>query len=497
MIRSAGILLPVTALPADHGVGTFGSAAREFVDFLVEAGQTYWQILPLGPTGFGNSPYQPLSSFAGNPYLISLDDLVEEGYIAKEDIVDMEEVEDPCCVDYGMLYNKKMAVLKKAADQMPFVKPVDYDTFLEENGFWLKDYAIFMAIKEENNGKAWQDWPEELKDHQSSAVQELIAVLHENISRYERIQYFFFTQAKALKKYANDRGVRLIGDLPFYVAADSIDVWSHPEQFDLDEHHQIRKVAGMPGQKWGNPLFNWDRMKEDGYSWWIERARFQYSLCDVMRIDHFRGFMSYYAIDKDSEDAWSGQWHKGPGLAVLRKMEELYGRYEMIVEDLGELTKEFIDMVKESGYPGMKILQYAFDPNDPGSFYMPFQYDHNAVVYTGTHDNNTLQGWMKREPWRVKRAAEYLCAEEEDVDLAVMRCGYASVCDLAVVQMQDLLRLDETARINDPAGNKNNWCWRMQKEDMDGELAGRLADMMKLYCRYNWIGEQKKRDLAA
>ena len=498
MIRSAGILMPITALPADHGVGTFGSAARDFVDFLVEAGQTWWQILPLGPTGYGNSPYQPLSSFAGNPYLISLDDLVEEGYLEKEDLVEMEDVEDPGCVDYGMLYNKKMAVLKKAADHMPFVKPSDYDAFLTENGFWLKEYAIFMAIKEEHNGKAWQDWPEELKDHRSEQVQNLIAVLHENISRHERIQYFFFRQAKALKKYANDRGIRLIGDLPFYVAADSIDVWSHPEQFDLDEHHEIKMVAGMPGQKWGNPLFNWEKMKEDGYSWWIERARFQYSLCDEMRLDHFRGFMSYYAIDKDSEDAWSGQWHEGPGLSVLQKMEELYGKYEMIVEDLGELTKEFTDMVKESGYPGMKILQYAFDPNDPGSYYMPFQYDdHNAVVYTGTHDNNTLQGWMKNEPGRVKRAAQYLYCDEENVDLALMRCGYASVCDLAVVQMQDLLRLDESARINDPSGGANNWCWRMQKEDVDEDLAHNLADLMKLYCRYNWIADEKKRELSA
>lgn len=497
MIRSAGILMPITALSSPGGVGTFGAEARKFVDFLADAGQTYWQILPLGPTGFGNSPYQPLSSFAGNPYLIDLSDLAEEGYLTKQELSEVTEPENAECVDYGLLYREKMAILKKAADRMPEAAPSDYYSFLEDNLSWIRDYALFMAIKEKENGREWQKWPKEYRNHHSEAVQEAVSELHVEISRYERIQYFFFRQAKALKKYANDRGIRLIGDLPFYVASDSIDVWSAPEQFELDDQFELKEVAGMPGQKWGNPLFNWAKMRENGYDWWISRARFQYSLCDMLRIDHFRGFMSYYAIPAESEDC-IGQWRQGPGLEVLEKMESLYGRYEMIVEDLGELTPAFLEMVKKSGYPGMKILQYAFDPNDPGSYYMPFQYtDKNSVVYTGTHDNNTLRGWMKREPARAGRAAAYLGAEPDNTDLAMMRCAYASPCDLAVVQMQDILRLDESCRMNDPSGGKNNWCWRMKKDALNEKTASALADQMKLYCRYNWIADQKKEELKA
>lgn len=498
MIRSAGILMPITSLPSPYGVGTFGAEARRFVDFLADSGQTYWQILPLGPTGFGNSPYQPLSSFAGNPYLIDLDDLAREGYLTEEELSALPVPDDPARVDYGMLYRTKTDILKKAAERMPLVKPDDYLPFVRENASWLRDYALFMAIKEEQQGKEWQKWPEALRDHGSEETQAMTAVLHENISCYERIQYFFFRQAKALKKYANDRGIRIIGDLPFYVASDSIDVWASPEQFELDENHALKMCAGMPGQKWGNPLFSWNRMKEDGYAWWIARARFQYSLCDLLRIDHFRGFLNYYAVPAGDENAEHGEWRDGPGLEIFRIMEKQYGRYEMIVEDLGELTPAFIGMVKESGYPGMKILQYAFDPNDPGSCYMPFQYaDRNAVVYTGTHDNNTMQGWMAQEPARAVRAAEYLACDAEETDLAVMRCAYASPCDLAVVQMQDLLRLDASCRTNNPGGGTDNWCWRMEKGALTDALSRQLAHQMKLYCRYNWVADQKKEALRA
>lgn len=492
MIRSAGILLPITSLPSPYGVGTLGKSAEEFVDFLVDAGQTYWQILPLGPTGFGNSPYQPLSSYAGNPYLIDLDLLAEEGYLTKEELAAIE-VEDPEKVDYGALYEEKMEILRTACSRFPEVQPSDYFAFLRKEAGWLKEYAVFMAIKNSQKGKSWLTWPKELRDHRSQAVQELISSLQEDITFYERVQYFFVKQMLDLKKYANDRGIRIIGDLPFYMAADSIDVWTHPDQFQLGQDYSLQKVAGMPGQKWGNPLFDWDRMRQENYSWWIDRVRFQYRFCDLLRIDHFRGFLSYYAIDAEGDH---GEYHPSVQLEPFEKLTSEYGRYEMIVEDLGELTPDFMDLVKRSGYPGMKILQYAFDPNDPGSVYMPFQYDtKNAVVYTGTHDNHTLQGWMKAEKARVKRAALYFGVPEKDVDIAVMRCAYASPCDLAVVQAQDLLRLDDTARINDPAGGKDNWCWRVKKNAFTKELAEKLAEDMKLYCRYNWVADEKKQHL--
>lgn len=493
MIRSAGILMPITSLPSQYGVGTLGKDARAFVDFLVEAGQSYWQILPVGPTGYGNSPYAPVSSFAGNPYLIDLEELLEQRYLDEEDLEPLQEVEDTDHVDYGMLYNIKMPILMKAADRMPRVMPEDYFSFLKENASWLKSYAVFMAIKEEQHGKAWMEWPDALRRKDREALLEIIPRLHEKISRYERIQYFFYKQMTALKKYANDRGVRIIGDLPFYASLDSVDVWGSPEQFQLNQDHTISVCAGMPGQSWGNPLYDWNKMKQDGYAWWVERAWAQYRYCDVLRLDHFQGFLKYYAVPTNGGE---GSWQSGPHLEPIRKLQEKYGKCEMIAEDLGELTPELIAMVKESGFPGMKILQYAFDQNDPGSCYMPFCYETNAVVYTGTHDNDTMMGWVKHEPQRVKRAAAFLDHSTKNIDLAVMKCGYASVCDLAMVQAQDLLRLGSEARTNDPSGSPDNWCWRCEKDAFTAEMAEELAENMKLYCRYNWTAEAKKVELA-
>ena len=495
MIRSAGILMPITSLPSPYGVGTLGKEAREFIDFLVDAGQSYWQILPVGPTGYGNSPYAAVSSFAGNPYLIDLDELVEEHYLDEEDLIPLQNIKDPTHVDYGMLYRVKMPILMKAADRMPRVMPTDYFTFLKDNAYWLKSYAVFMAIKEQQEGRSWQEWPDPLRRKDKEAILALIPSLHEKISRYERIQYFFFKQMTAIKKYANDRGIRIIGDLPFYVALDSVDVWAAPEQFCLDEDRKPVVCAGMPGQKWGNPLYDWDRMKADDYAWWIARAWAQYRYCDVLRLDHFQGFLKYYAVKMEGDG--QGAWCQGPGLAPLRKLRERYGECEMIAEDLGELSPELIAMVKASGCPGMKILQYAFDENDPGSCYMPFRYEANAVVYTGTHDNDTMIGWIKHEPVRAKRAAVYLDHPLQDIDLAIMKCGYASVCDLAMVQAQDLLRVDSKSRTNDPAGDPDNWCWRAKKGAFTPMMAHALAEDMKLYCRYNWTADAKKSELRA
>lgn len=490
MIRSAGVLLPVFSLHNDQGVGTMGKEAEDWIDFLADAGMTYWQILPLGPTGFSNSPYQPLSSFAGNPYLIDLHQLVEEGYLEESDLKPLEKAPQDK-VDYGLLYKEKNAILKKAAEKLAEVQPEDYFAFLKEEAGWLKDYAVFMAIKDEQNGKPWQKWPEPLRHHDSAEVQNLIAELGSEIVLYERIQYFFDRQMKHLHAYAQSRGIQIIGDLPFYLGEDSIDIWSHPEQFDLDENNEVTYVAGMPGQKWGNPLFNWDRMKQDDYEWWCRRAYHQFRWCDALRLDHFRGLLQYYAIARDSKDS-EGQWRQGPGNAVLKAFERRYGWHQMILEDLGELSDDFKKMVKESGFPGMRILEYAFDPNDPGSYYMPFQYDvRNCVVYTGTHDNNTLMGWIRREPARARRACAYLCTDLKHLDEAMMACAYGSTCDCAIVQAQDLLRLGEEARMNEPGSAAKQWVWRMKKGAFTEKMAEELSEKMKLYCRYNWNVKEK------
>ena len=496
MIRSAGILMPITSLPSPYGVGTMGKSAREFIDFLVDAGQTYWQILPAGPTGYGNSPYQSLSSYAGNTYLIDLDDLIKDGLLEKKEVESVVWFKDEEHVDYGILYNERNKLLHKATDRLAIRHPQEYLEFLKTEYYWLHDYAVFMAIKDHEQGKPWTQWPYELRRCTNDEVRAMAETCKDEVIFYERVQYLFYKQMRAMKKYANDSGIQIIGDLPFYIAADSIDVWSHPEQFEMNDQNEMTFVSGFApdggnphGQKWGNPLFNWERMKQENYRWWIDRIKFQSKLYDVIRIDHFRGYESYFAIPANDPDATNGHWRKGPGLDVFKKMEEQLGKLQIIVEDLGQLTPDFLAMVKESGYPGMKILEYAFDPNDPGSLYMPFQYDHNSVVYTGTHDNDTLTGW-KNDPHqkaRIKRAAEYLgLNEEEGFTWGMLRAAYSSTSDLAIVQMQDLLELGSEARFNDPSGKSPAWTWRCLKGAYNAKLAKKLKEKMLLYCRNNW-----------
>lgn len=488
MIRSAGILMPVSALPSEYGIGTLGEEAEKFIDFLAESGQTYWQILPTGPTGFGNSPYQSLSSFAGSHYLIDLKKLIEQGLLEKKKADALDWGKDPEEIDYGKLYNHRLKVLRKACARLALKHPEDYLRFITEEKSWLYDYAVFMAIKEEQKGAAWHQWPAELRNHKSEAVRKEAERLKDEVVFWQRVQYLFYTQMKEVKAYAEKKGIQIIADLPFYVAADSIDVWSHPEQFELDGEYRMTYCAGMPGgQKWGNPLFRFDQMRNDNYSWWIERCMHQFRFADVLRIDHFRGFESYYAVDMHN-DAHS-HWRKGPGLEIFRRLEEKAGKRQMILEDLGELTPEFIAMVKESGYPGMRILEYAFDPNDPGSFYMPFQYIQNSVVYTGTHDNDTLAGWISdpQNKKRIERAREYLGAGKTgDMRTAMLKCAYASVSDLAIVQMQDVLGLDSSHRTNDPSAEGNHWSFRIKKGSYDRKTAEQLKEWMLLYCRNNW-----------
>lgn len=496
MIRSAGILMHITSLPSPYGVGTMGKAAREFVDFLAASGQLYWQILPAGPTGFGNSPYQALSSYAGNPYLIDLDDLIEEGLLTKEEVKEVKWQKNKTQVDFGILYNERYKILRLAAGRLASAHPKEYLDFLRSEKSWLRDYAVFMAIKNDRKGAAWLSWPKELRIHNSDTVRQEAERLKEDVIFYERMQYLFFRQFRALKKYANDRGILLMGDLPFYVAADSIDVWSHPEQFDINDNYEMTFVSGFPadggnpkGQKWGNPLFNWNRMRNEGYSWWIDRMAFQTMMYDAIRIDHFQGYEKFFAIPANDPDAVNGHFEKGPGLELFRKMEERLGKITIILEDLGQLTPEFLQMVKDSGYPGMRILEYAFDPNDPGSLYMPFQYEKNTVVYTGTHDNDTLAGWLKdpANKARVERVTKYFgLTKTEGLTWGILRGAYASTSDLAIIQMQDILGLDSRSRMNDPAGTIQPWTWRAQPGVFTKEISSRLKEMMLLYCRNNW-----------
>lgn len=495
MNRSAGVLMHITSLPSPYGIGTFGKSAYEFVDFLSEAGQTYWQMLPVGPTGFGNSPYQSLSSYAGNPYLIDLDMLIEDGLLKKEEVEDIDWMKDEEHVDFGKQYEHRYKVLKKACQRLDILHPQEYLEFLDEEKAWLKDYAVFMAIKEERKGEPWTKWPQELRNHLSQEVQEESYRLKDTVIFYERVQYLFFRQMEALKKYANDKGIQIIGDLPFYIASDSSDVWVDPEQFEVDENYQMRYVSGFPcddgnpaGQKWGNPLFNWEKMRQDGYAWWIERVRHTLKSCDVLRVDHFQGYHSYFAVPFEGEPK-DGHWVQGPSLEPFRRLQEAVGKKEIIIEDLGYLSDEFKQMIKESGFPGMRILQYAFDPNDPGSLYMPFQHIKNCVVYTGTHDNNTIAGW-KNDPLqakRIERACAYLgIRNDEDFTLNIVKNAYSSVADLVIIPMQDLLGTDESTRMNDPRGMENAWSYRCRKGDYDHTLAEKLKELMLLYCRNNW-----------
>ena len=390
--------MPISSLPSPYGIGTMGKAARRFVDFLKKGGQTYWQILPICPTSCGDSPYQSFSSFAGNPYYIDLEILCKDKLLNKKECESFDWGGSERYVDYGTMYASRYALLRKAYTR--FVKdiPQEYWDFCEEQKDWLEDYALFMTLKDANEGMSWANWSKELKDRQWDAINAAKEQYAENLNFYKMLQYLFFKQWKELKAYANENGIRIIGDVPIYVAGDSADVWANPEQFYLDEERNPIEVAGCPpdafsadGQLWGNPLFRWDVMKNDGYAWWTKRISAMAKLYDIVRIDHFRGFDSYYAIPAKDDTARNGQWRQGPGMDLFRTLEEKLGKLPIIVEDLGYLTPSVYQLLEDSGFPGMKVLQFAFDSRE-GNEYLPHRYPKNCVVYTGTHDNDTIMG---------------------------------------------------------------------------------------------------------
>lgn len=490
-MRSSGVLMHLSSLPSPYGIGTMGKQAKQFVDFLEKAGQTYWQMLPICPTSYGDSPYQSPSGFAGNPYFIDLDILCTKKLLKKSECRSYQWNVKDDTVDYALLYKNRYDLLRKAKVRFFENVPQEYGQFCEKEADWLDDFALFMALKEAHNGAQWSEWERPLKFREAEAIAKAKDTYADEIDFWKMLQYFFFEQWCELKNYANERGIRIIGDVPIYVAGDSVDVWTNPSQFYLDENLEPIDVAGCPpdafsadGQLWGNPLFRWDVMREDGYSWWTMRLRKMSTLYDVIRIDHFRGFDSYYAIPGKDTTARNGVWRNGPGMELFRAVEEKLGKPDIIVEDLGFLTPSVLQLVADSGYPGMKVVQFAFDSRDD-SDYMPHNYDKHCVVYTGTHDNDTILGWMKQAPKSsVKKAKEYLRMTKEEGYNWGMMCGaWMSSANLAVVTMQDLIGLGSSARMNIPSTLGGNWTWRALPGQINAPLANKLHHKTELYGR--------------
>lgn len=490
-MRTGGILLPVSGIPSRYGIGTFSREAYEFVDFLEKAGQTYWQILPLGPTGYGDSPYQSFSTFAGNPYYIDLEQLIEEGLLRREDCEKCDFGDNEAYVDYEKIYLSRFRILYKAFENSNIEKNEEFHQFAADNADWLPDYALYMAIKDSLDGISWSEWDEDIKTRKSAALKKYQKELKEQILFYEFQQFLFQRQWMKLKRYANQKGIRIIGDIPIYVAFDSADTWSNPGLFRLDNSCTPIAVAGCPpdafsatGQLWGNPLYRWDYHKATGYEWWMKRIAHCYELYDVVRIDHFRGFDEYYAIPYGNVTAEHGKWEKGPGYDLFRVMKEKLGDKAVIAEDLGFLTPSVIKLVKRTGYPGMKILQFAFDSREE-SDYLPHNYVRNSVVYTGTHDNDTTLGWlhtMKRKDRSF--AKRYLgIRSNRDIQWEFIRAALSSVSDTAIIPMQDYLGLGSEARINTPSTLGDNWKWRMTQGQLTDELAEKIYKMSKMYGR--------------
>ena len=499
MKRESGILLPVSSLPSRYGIGCFSREAYEFVDWLKETGQSYWQILPLGPTSYGDSPYQSFSTFAGNPYFISLEELVEEGVLAKEECeaADFGNKEDS--IDYAKIYRARFPLLRKAYERSGVSEDPEFLRFREENGWWLEDYALYMAVKARFDQKAWTEWAQDIRLRWDNAMDYYRRELYFDIEFHQYLQFKFFQQWTKLKAYANSKGIRIIGDIPIYVAMDSADAWANPQLFQLDGENKPTAVAGCPpdgfsavGQLWGNPLYNWEYHKNTGYGWWISRLAHCYRLYDVVRIDHFRGFDEYYSIPADADTAVDGHWEKGPGLPFFQAVTAALGEKEIIAEDLGYVTDSVRQLVRDTGYPGMKVLEFAFDSRDSGSAsdYLPHNYPENCVVYTGTHDNETIAGWFKSiKPEERTLAREYLCdfsTPEKRLYLSFISLAMRSQARMCVIPMQDFMGLSNKCRMNTPSTVGKNWKWRLVPGQLTEELTEQIAGVTRRYGRWNW-----------
>ncbi len=488
-MRQSGVLMHITSLPGPYGIGTLGASAYAFVDFLNRAGQSYWQILPLNPTGYGDSPYQSCSAFAGNHYLIDLDQLVSQGLLQTEEITACNWGDSEIRVDFGLQYASRLNILRKAYDR--FAKWEELERFCLENGSWLPDFTLYMALKDKKGGAPWYTWEEGLKFRNSDDIWQARQELKSEIKFYSFVQYLFYTQWNSLRQYAKEKGVSIIGDVPIYVPLDSVEVWCSPELFQLDEELNPTAVAGCPpdafsedGQLWGNPLYRWEAHEKENFQWWLRRLGAAGKLFDVVRLDHFRGFEAYWAVPYGDTTAKNGTWVKGPDMAFVKAVREGLPHLQFIAEDLGFLTQEVLDLRDGSGWPGMKVLEFAFDSREP-SEYLPHTYIPNTVCYTGTHDNMTMRQWFETAPPEaVRYAREYMClSEQEGFVWGTIRTACASVSDLCVVQLQDYLDLGAEARMNFPGTTGNNWVWRVEKGSYDDALADKIRKLMTIYGR--------------
>ena len=492
--RQSGVLMHISSLPGKYGIGSFGKSAYDFVDFLVRSKQTYWQILPLGPTSYGDSPYQSFSAFAGNTHFLDFDQFVQEGLLTTEELAG-NWGEDATTVDYALIYERRRPILEKVVQRFLERGDLsDYHRFVEEKAEWLEPFAEYMAIKESFDMKSWSNWTdEEIKRRHPEALANYREKLADKLEYHRVTQYLFDKQWKALKHYANERHIQIIGDMPIYVAEDSVEMWATPHYFKTDEVGNAACVAGCPpdgfsplGQLWGNPIYNWRAMKLDGFTWWIKRLRASFELFDVVRIDHFRGFAAYWEIPAGATDATGGQWVKGPGYDLFEAVKNELGDLPIIAEDLGFMDDAVIELREATGFPGMKILEFGFMGAQTSSTDLPHYYPVNSVSYTGTHDNDTVLGWYESASEEERNFCNrYLNRTDEPISYAMLRSLYGSVSKMTIATMQDLLQLDTTARMNIPSTLGGNWVWRMQEGDITQEVEDFLLEITELYDRSN------------
>lgn len=497
MKRASGILLPLSSIPSKYGIGSFSKEAYQFVDYLKEAGQSYWQILPLGHTSYGDSPYQSFSTFAGNPYFIDLEMLIDEGVLSRDECDACDFGDDAERVNYGKLYQARFKLLRKAYERSEIYKNQEFKSFVNENAFWLEDYALFMAVKNCFGGAPWSEWAEDIRRRWGFALDYYREKYYYEIEFYKYIQFKFMEQWKKLKSYANEKGIRIIGDLPIYVAFDSSDAWANPQLFQFGEDNFPTAVAGCPpdafsatGQLWGNPLYRWEYHRDTGYDWWTKRMAHCYKLYDVVRIDHFRGFDEYYSIPYGAETALTGHWEKGPGMDLFRTLERNLGKREVIAEDLGLMTPSVEQLVRDSGYPNMKVLEFAFEP-EKETGYLPHEYDKNCVVYTGTHDNDTVVSWYRELPEDQKEFLnEYMENDNtpaDEIHWDMIRLAMMSTANICIIPMQDYLGLGNEARMNHPSTLGCNWMWRLK----DGEITPDLLEKIRKLTKRSFRMERR------
>lgn len=489
--KYAGILMHISSLPADYGIGSLGKAAFDFVDFLCDSGQKYWQMLPIGPTSYGDSPYQVFSSYAGNPYFIDLDILNDIGLLQDSEYKNLDWYDKPESVDYKKIYDLRFIVLRKAYDRFKSRSNNAFDEFIIKEKYWLDDYALFMAVKNYFAMKPWPEWDDAIKFRKKESIDYYSKMFSDEISFFKWIQFIFYSQWGELQKYAKAKSISIIGDIPIYPSLDSVDVWVNPEVFCLDDKRLPRVVAGFPpdnfsktGQLWGNPVYNWDYLKKTNYNWWIQRLKASFRFFDVLRIDHFRGFESYYTVPYKSKNAVNGKWVKGPGIDFFNKVkEEIPGAY-IIAEDLGLVTKGVKKLLIKTGYPGMKVLEYAFDGNEDNE-YLPHNYEENTVAFTGTHDNDTIMGWFNKLTDRQKKIViDYVGIKDiNNCNFDFIKIMYASASKFVIIPMQDILGIDSEARMNTPSTITGNWRWRARKSDFSGVISKKLKVLCEYYDR--------------